>query len=444
MGSRNRTGWAARLLRAAAAACLLPATAWSGDDAVEDIVAVLREKGLIDEAQQTQILAKNAVRGSGVDERTQQMLSGLTFFADVRLRWEGLLFDRDPLGATRDDFSRFRYRLRFGLEKRVTERLLLGLRLGSNSDDARSFNLTFGDRVDFRPDPVRIDRAFVEYQLPDARFGWTSRIAAGRTQNPFRGVVAGPDSLLWDPDISTVGGGMQLGWQREPRLLFGNLGGYFIEHRAERADSMVYGFQGGGSLELAPGMDLGLRASDYEYRGLDTAFLDRAVATGNLPNAFEDGRARVVEGTLFLDVSRWSGWPLGVYLTLARNLTADSARVPAAGGTTAFVGPEDDALMFGLELGDPERLAHLSVGYFRVEPNGVISPFTDSDLFDGMTNVKGYYVGLARILARGVELRLLVSRTDALRTTGGAAGPFPGSLADRDRLRIQADAIVAF
>jgi hypothetical protein len=102
---------------------------------------------------------------------------------------------------TKNDRNRFRERLRLGLDVKVAEDLVAGIRLSTgNIKNPVSTNQTlsnYGDRYDFR-----VDRAFLKYDLvDDNKFSWLT-LAGGRIINPF--FTAGSE-LVWDEDLSFEG-----------------------------------------------------------------------------------------------------------------------------------------------------------------------------------------------------------------------------------------------
>jgi hypothetical protein len=66
---------------------------------------------------------------------------------------------------------------------------------------------------------------------------------------------------------------------------------------------------------------------------------------------------------------------------------------------------EPDGWGFGVQIGTPEIL-ELRAMWAQLERNSTVALFTDSDLFDGFTNAKGWHVSLARKLSPNVTLRL--------------------------------------
>ena len=135
---------ATRRLMATAFAVLIAmpaAPSGASDDPIEDIVGVLRDHGLIDEATEQKILVKN--RNRAVSASDSKLLDGWEGSGDLRLRNEQFWYD-DSFGApAQDDRNRFRYRLRFGFKKKLSDVFTVGMRLASGVA-ANSANVTFG------------------------------------------------------------------------------------------------------------------------------------------------------------------------------------------------------------------------------------------------------------------------------------------------------------
>lgn len=406
--------------------------------AVEEILAILADRGLIDESTHSELLRRHrheqdAERGSA----SSSLLDGIDWSADLRLRYESFHYDGDSLGNDRDNRYRFRYRVRFGITKKVNDWVSIGLRLASGTDDPRSSNQTLGEDEDFDPDAIFIDRAYAQIRLPE-RGRFAGEILAGKIPNPFLW-KHGKDFVVWDGDVNPEGMALatSMQWSESSRL-FAKAGGFVVDENDLSADPKVFALQMGGETELADGLGLGLRASGYEWRSLDVDFVTRAMAEGNLASGF-DGRARIGELSAFLTLERSADWPVELYATTVRNFSADDAVL------SGFpVGAEDTAWGVGLEIGNAKRFVKLGAGYFHVEANAVVAPFTDSDLFDGKTNRRGWIFYASRSLLPGVALNLTFSDSDSIKNTGGAAGPFATSSADADRKRLQTDLAVSF
>jgi hypothetical protein len=440
---------AVRALRVVSLALLLAGPAGAADDPIEDIVAVLREKGLIDDATEQQILAKRMRQQAAETPPVSagfEFLEGFSWFGDLRLRNEQFWYD-SSFGDEADDRNRFRYRARIGFAKPVSERVRIGMRLVSAAE-FNSTNESFGNLEDFSKDFISIDQVWAELTLSGADSAVATMLTAGKLENPFIWKNSF-DRILWDADITPEGFYLHAaGSPGETGKLWGTLGYFVVDENSTSEDPKVFGLQLGGSLQVSESTELGARISGFEWRSLDDAFIARNLWSpqpgsvgpttgGNLTGAFDDDRARIAETTAYLRLARWAGWPALVYATFVQNLDAESV-----GG----LGREDSAWGAGFEIGDEKRLARLAAGYFRVEANSTPSRYTDSDLFDGFTNREGFMFSVQRELAARILLRFTYFDGEEIRT--GLVDPalgdvgFMGERADRKRL--QSDVEIKF
>jgi len=440
-----------------AAASLGGAASAAADEtnAVEDIVAVLQQKGLIDAATGDEILAKqeksDAVQAAAKPpvSAAPALTEGFVWNGDFRLRDEQFWYGR-AFGGTADDDNRFRYRARLGFTKQVNSWALVGLRLASGTGDYRSTNVSFGQSANWAPFSVYLDRAYGQFALPDpGGIGLATTVTAGRIANPFVW-KSSFDKLMWDEDISPTGFAVTSTISPlEGTKLFGTVG-YFVElTQSSDTEAKVFGFQLGGSTAVAEKVTVGARASLYDWANVssDPNFAINSTATansnqrfGNLPTAFNDD-VRIGESTAYVTWSGIDGWPALVWGTLAYNFSAESGTVLGA-----QVDSDATAYGFGIEIGDAKALFLLGVEYSHVPANAVLSLYTDSDMFDGYTNREGFGVYLARELAANTELKLSLWDGEPIKTTasGGGNGPYnpntwTSANQQANRRRFQAD-----
>jgi len=409
------------------------------DESIEQIVSVLREKGLIDDVQQNQILAKHvaSVQSGGASG----FLSGLDINGDFRLRYDTQKFESDGNGdgMTPTNRSRFRYRLRVGVRKQFDDQLALGFRIVSGTAFNRGQDQELGNNPDFAPDTVQFDRAYIEYKLPETSSGMKTALTAGKMENPFRW-GKGPDTLVVDQDLSFEGATLATRLPlSETAWLFGTTGAYIVQELPGNADPKLYGVQVGGGFSPAKDFELGLRGSTFFFRSLDSGFMSRAMSAGNLSGAFPNEKARIGEVSTYLTYTGTASWPVTAFAQYAKNFSAESSGV---GLTRA--GDEDRAYGFGVQTGNSKTFVSIGVAFYEVEANAVMSQFTDPDFFDGLTNSRGYAVYLERALGDLAFLRIQFYNGDSLRDRGGAAGPFAGSLVGHDRKRLQTDLVLPF
>ena len=404
-------------------------------NAVEDIVAVLQQKGLIDEATGDEILAKqeksDAAQAAAKPpvSTAPALTEGFVWSGDFRLRDEQFWYGR-AFGGTAKDDNRFRYRARLGFTKQVNSWALVGMRLGAGTGDYRSPNVNFGQQSNWVPFSVYLDRAYGQFTLPDpGGIGLATTVTAGRIANPFvwRNTF---DKMVWDEDINPTGFAVTSTISPlEGTKLFATVG-YLVElTQATHTDAKVWGFQLGGSTAVAENLVVGARGTFYDWENVtsDPNFVINPTTPtapsnerfGNLHTAF-DNDVHIGESTAYVTWSGIDGWPAVVWGSLAYNFSAESGivlGVPVDSDATAYA--------YGIEIGDPKALFLLGVEYSHVPANAVLSLYTDSDMFDGYTNREGIGVYLAREIAANTELRLTLFEGEPIATTGSGGGNGP-------------------
>jgi len=367
-----------------------------------------------------------------------------------RLRQENLWYEPDPLGDDRSDRARFRYRLRVGAVAPINDYVDAGFRLASGEDDLRSTNQSAGrNNPDFDPDSIFIDQAYVTFKAPKDWLGEGGSLKAtgGKIANPFLWKNS-KDYMLWDNDINPEGGAILLALKpAEMWTLYGNTGYFVLDENTAAEDPHVFGVQGGFGVTPTDTTELGARASWYEWQSLDGDFYQRGIdntnlngsagstsqAGGNLPGGLSDGsKFGAGELAAYFRYAGIEGWPIRVFGHYAQNLDAED---------TLGADEEDTGWGGGLEIGDPKKFVLLGAGYYELEANFWPSQFTDSDLFDGVTNRKGWTVYAARQVFTNTELNLTLFSSDAIEDD---VPPFADSVENSDRFRLQTDIVVKF
>ena len=169
MRTKKRTaGLCAGVVALAVGVFAAPAGAERGQT-VEEIIGILKDKGLIDEEQQQRLLMKHSAEGeSNPPVGSDWILAGWDFYGDFRLRHELFTYRSDTNGDHRDSRYRFRYRGRIGFEKQLADSLAVGMRFATggspSTSDHRATNQSLGSGNDFDFDSIRIDRAYVQWQ----------------------------------------------------------------------------------------------------------------------------------------------------------------------------------------------------------------------------------------------------------------------------------------
>jgi hypothetical protein len=398
--------------------------------AVVQMLGVMREKGMISEAEHTEMVAEN----QAWEAAHPTLLSRLEFSGDFRGRFENFLYDEDDFGIESEDRNRARYRFRLGARAKINDVVTAGFRLASGEDDHRSTNKSLGNDDDFGPDEIFIDQAYLELGVPKAYLaeGTTVKGIFGKQANPFLW-KQGKDFMIWDQDITPEGVGLQLaGTPTEMLTLFGNAGYFIVDENGGGEDPHVLGLQGGFGFAPTDCFELGFRTSYYDWRSVNDAFLTRSSEVGSLIT--DEGDFRVVELASYGRITKWEGWPILIYGHIAQNIDADS-----------IAGDEDLGWGAGAEIGDKKNLVMIGGGYYHLEANFSPAQFTDSDLFDGFTNREGWLVYLSREIFKNTELNLTLFSGEEIDDDA----EFDLSVVDPDvpsaeRYRLQTDIVVKF
>ncbi len=333
---------------------------------------------------------------------------GLKFGGDFRLRYEGI-YDRrgvhpfalvvDPNGRRRwvesgfrsrdpDDRSRFRYQLRFGFEKAITEELTMGVRLASGDGFATSRNRTMGNG--FTPDNIWIDQAYLKYQ-PSAVPGLT--ILGGKHPNNWDVAGAG---IMWDTDVTPEG--LQIrydlkctetlsGWAQAEYLTIIENDSLLLAdgHWASEVDALAY--QIGAKADLTEGVSLTGALSYYDFMN--------------------------VESPTALGLANWGGWSGGNSVgqdSSGANRIEEDFDVVVADAVLGFKGSELPCAVFGQYIKNTEstcgndddsawaagvRAGEIkqkgdwaaTVQYAHVEQDAIVAGFGDAD--SNFSNYKG-------------------------------------------------------
>lgn len=469
--TRGALGVAVLALLAWMQAAPVSAEPAAGDATIDEIIGILKDKGLIDEQEQERLLMKHASEAPSV-EAGASILDGWDFYGDFRLRHELFTYRHDPNGNHTDNRYRFRYRARLGFEKILSDTLTFGMRFATggtpSSSEDRSTNQTLGRQEDFDYDSIRIDRAYIAWELPElgGPGGLKTTFVGGKIPNPFVW-KRGKDLMQFDGDIQPEGGALEFEYPIDERSkLFANVGFFIIDENSSGADPKLVATQLGGITEVGP-VEMGLRGSMYWWRSLDGDYIFRSEEFGNLPTAYQGGKARIGDLTVFFAGDLHEDWPALVWGSYAKNFTADSGFctvfdagptpdgdfdpincdgpgfVPPAGSTVfgaSSVGAEDDAWSAGIELGSSKKLFKIGFGYFHVEANAVMSIFTDSDLLDGVTNRKGWVIYGGRRLTSNTEFKIAYYDSTYIENDGALFI----SLDDSKRSRLQTDVVFKF
>jgi hypothetical protein len=438
-------GWAAL---GAAMLVAIPAGAAGDESSLHDLIGVLKERGVLGEADYEAIAAKNAAWEA---QQAEDSKPALSFYGDLRTRYEGFLYDEDSTGSERTNRHRGRYRLRLGANAEINERATVVMRFASGDGDLRSTNQTLGSGVDFDKDQIRIDLAYAHVSpFAHDRLGESGRLAfeIGKVPNPYVW-KQGKDFMLWDHDISLEGASLLSSVEIAAGLEAFLSGGYYVlDENSTSKDPHLWAVQAGFLAAPAESVTLGGRVSYFNFGSLDPDFHARTVdgtggstaGGGNIADGLSGSvgnqDVQVIEAAAYLGLLGGTSWPVLLYASYANNLTAEASDL-----FPTLEDEEDTAWGAGVELGDKKKYVMLGVGYWHIEANAFPSQFIDSDLFDGVTNREGFAVYGSRTILKNTDLNLTVFVSDEIET---ALPAFADSVSDADRVRLQADIVFSF
>lgn len=438
----------------------------------EEILGLLREENKISEEKYQELMnrakAENEAREAGVEayrrdpvklikqDKALDWLNRFSFFGDLRVRTEGFYQD-GANGRTRE-----RIRFRFGANMKITDELLVGMRLVSgDANDPISTNQTLTNI--FNRKPINLDWAYIML-TPKESIGlgdlpWTPvTLYAGKfANNFFRPRAIMNSELIFDDDLSPEGFGENFTLYEKPegllRRLQINAAQWTAWENAQSADSWVLGGQSVATLQLIPQARLTLSVGDY-YIGKSNLFAqarnsnsslkvtnsvilnDGTVVQGGLPlspgtggkafNRFVNG-FNIINGGWQLEYDTgYAKWPLTLMNDFAVN-------------TEAKNGKDSFAVWAGASLGATRNPGDLAFSFVwaYTETEAVLSELSYSDFGrDGGTNLQGPFVKLDYMLFPRLTLSVknhFVSYIDR-----------PAGKSNSTVNRLQLDAQVAF
>ena len=364
--------------------------------------------------------------------------SALTEFkigGDARVRYE----QRGGSNAANGDEgsrSRFRDRLRLALSGKMQDGWFFGTRLETGTGN-RSTNNTMGDTTNspfakggnsaLQVGQVYIGRNWDDYTFTAGRF------AAPQVTTP----------MLWDDDINPEGFAEQ--WKHESGNVtwIASAGQYVYDNRSTTnaigaggagTDTFMFVEQFGAKYKFSATKSIQVLPTLYSYTG-NTGDFTPATTTNNA--ALRTSGLTVVDIPVEYSFSLFN-LPAKVWVDAAMNLDS-SERCQAAGFASAKGDNKAYQVGFGLgqtkAKGDWEaRAFYQSVEAFALDPNLV-----DSDLFDSRTNMQGYGLSLAYVVANGVTTKITYASATRLNdnlATYGAGDISTANLADYNLLQL--------
>ena len=206
----------------------------AGAQSADALIDKLVEKGVLTTKEGNDLREetdKNFKYAHAMRNGMPEWVEMFKFSGDVRMRYEGFFSDSTFVnpGTTNKyqwlDRSRFRYRLRFGATASMADNLEAGFMLAAgqlttSGGNALSPNQTFSGNG--ANNYLWINQAYGKWSPlngPD----WTASITAGKFQNPFQF-----DEMVFDPNYTPTGVGLQLGSQLSSQHALRFNGGAFF------------------------------------------------------------------------------------------------------------------------------------------------------------------------------------------------------------------------
>lgn len=439
-----------------------------GDKTIDELIVELEKRGVVTAPGAAEDAP--AVSAEADDEQSELLKELLAWFdridlyGDFRARLvEGFVYDNDTndelfaddrsSDPTRDpkDRYRLRYRLRFGVKADINEYIDTAFRLATGPD-ANSGNQTLGSGVDWDPDDIFVDQAYLTlnpFGDREMAADMEGHVRFGKMPNPFRS-KKGVDILIFDSDIMPEGLSLNYGFSPCDCLDVNiDLAYYVINESSGRAaDPHFLGSQIDFTFKPMDDVVFGVSPSHYTYRNLDQSFFDRGVYAagglgssygGNAPGGLSNGNhVQVTDVRAWVEYKGVKPWPMLVFGSYFKNHTAKN--------TTGFnAGKEDAGWSLGTVMGDKKQNVQMKIAYFVIAANATPANFTDSDQFDGRTNGRGWNFQLVRQIFTNTDFKaeLFVSNPlkDDIRgaTPGGAQSFYREAIRNHDRLRFRFD-----
>ncbi len=428
-------------------------------------------KAQIKEDIKNEVLLTAREEGWADARQVPAWVRGLTLDAEVRVRAQSDLFDKDNLSAdiyrtqtespawapdltnTQKKRQRLSLRARVGLNAKLSDSTSLGARIVTDGNGSpASESQTLG--TNSRRLALALDRGFVRWEPRH-----DVRLEAGRMAVPFQG-----SDLLWPDDLSLDGVAAHL--ERDVAnglFLFANAGAFALEEFANsKADKWLLGLQVGADWAIDARTQLRVGLGVYDFRNVQGVRENNPPPAGSLagvspyqlsqyPSAVRQrgntlinlndptGTAAPVWGL----ASRFRPWNLNVGLVLkqlepinvalsldlVKNSAFDLDDIRRRAGTDAVadLAKRTSGLQVRAQFG-ALRVAQRGdwqayLAYRKFERDAWVDAFTDTTWHLGGTNYKGYSLGTSYGIDTHTALNLRWTSTrnldDGRRTRDG-------------------------
>jgi hypothetical protein len=373
---------------------------------------ILRDKEILTDEEARELKEANESAKPGV-AAVPDWVRKITPLGDVRVRNESFFRDGDR------DRIRQRFRLRFGAKFAANDWTEIGFRLASGpAGDPIGSNQSFTET--FTPKSINLNTAYARL-APAAAFGRRSSLLTllgGKFETP----TTHPTPLLFDYDLAPEGFFESVkavdrtdGFLRSLGL---GLGQWIYQENADTGDGAAFAFQGTATLAPTKRLTVNLVAGDFLFQKASTIAAARNRNSALVITNFVRLSDGSVVGARSVDPAKLGpngngidadGNPIRIVgfvsdfnvLDAGGELVFDtgSARWPVrliadfVHNTEASSG-DDSGFQAGFGVGGGKNAGDLGFryAYERLETDAVISAFSDSDLGDGGTNIRGHVV----------------------------------------------------
>src|SRR5258705_3759162 len=340
----------------------------------EELIEILEADGKLTKSKADELRQRakveNEAREAGVEafrrdpvknvKSDMDWLNRLSFFGDVRTRWEGIYQDKGSSGQNSGIArNRERFRLRFGAKYKISDELEGGLRLVSGDPgDLISANQTTGDL--FTKKPINLDQAYITFTPKNSfpllrNLEWAPfAMTVGKFANPlFRPRAGMISEMIWDDDLNPEGANETFTFYSAPEGLLRKLqlhvAEWTVKEAAKAADAWMIGGQFVGNFAITPTLNFTLGVADYNFVHPNLLAFERnansslkvtngvllkddtkvrggfSLSPGTGAKAFKDFLSGWnifnVNGQLDINTG-YAQWPVGVFFDYSKNLRA--------------------------------------------------------------------------------------------------------------------------
>jgi hypothetical protein len=351
-------------------------------------------------------------------------MNNLKQTGDLRLRYDASeeshcdTWTSDGLTCVRSR-NRFRIRLRWGVEKKLSDEFLVGFRLATSDapsgstllSDPTSTNVTMGNFFAYKP--IFVDQAYVIY-TPNFFKDWGPvekvEIGAGKWKNPFEKYST---PLIWDRDVTPEGIYEQatLGlWKTERTTVRWDItGGQMVltEGMAKNTDSELYAVQTGFDMATyAFGDNPVEMRTGFSFYGFTGYPVNAPVYGMTRGNTEHPGMtpSQTEKMNIFDLYQEFKIYPFNLPSTFWGNyfVNASPSHFPVG-----IDSKDSNGYGLGLILGEAKKPGgwEFALNYRYVGANATAGVFGDSDFGAyGGTNNKGWTIGVSYGLTKYLTL----------------------------------------